>query len=130
MTLLAERLTGFLLAPIRAATGEEDRRRVRMLLLVVGYHVLLSGLATIGYWTRAGLPAPAAVQMAMSVGVLVLLYARRYRAAVGMLIAACIASTFLSVFFSDLTALLYAVVAFVPISVLVERRTRLLLALG
>lgn len=116
-------------APIYAIQSEENRRRVRMIILLTGFHLALISLAGLRFLAAGELPFPVLIQFVLNSAILALMYTRFLRIGIGLLISTYVISNFFTLLFSDLTNLLYAVTAFVAVSVLLKRRYRLPYAL-
>lgn len=110
--------------------NDGHRRRVRMIVLLSVFHLMLIGLVGLRFLADGALPFPVVVQSVVSLSLLILIYLGWERAAVSLLIATSVLSNFFALAFSDLTNLLYVVTAFVTVSVLLERRWRLVYALA
>lgn len=116
-------------APTYAIQSEENRRRVRMIILLTGFHLVLISLAGLRFLAAGELPFPVLIQFVLNSAILALMYTRFLRIGIGLLISTYVISNFFILLFSDLTNLLYAVTAFVAVSVLLKRRYRLPYAL-
>lgn len=116
-------------APTYAIQSEENRRRVRMIILLTGFHLALISLAGLRFLAAGELPFPVFIQFVLNITILILMYTRFLRIGIGLLISTYVISNFFTLLFSDLTNLLYAVTAFVAVSVLLKRRYRLPYAL-
>lgn len=115
----------YLFLPMTDSKREEDKRRIRMLILLSGFYFLLICLAGLRFLSSGGLPAPVKVHFVLNAIILMLIYTRHIQVAIRFLSISYVLSHFLLLFVSDLTNLLYVLTTFVAVSVLLKRQWRL-----
>lgn len=123
------RLKHWLLAPSYTVVELDQQRRIRMVMLLATFHLVLIALAAVQFVARGELPLPVVVQFTLNGAVLALMYARKFAWGFGLLTTTFVASHLVVLLFNNLTGLLYVVTSFVAVSVLLKRQYRLPYAL-
>jgi two-component system, LuxR family, sensor kinase FixL len=119
------KLNHLVLAPTYSLKTEEERRRIQMVIKLVGFHLLLIVLAALRFLPAGGLPLPIVIQLVLNISILLLIYRSRFKLAIGLLLSTYVTSNFFALFFSDLTNLLYSLTAFAAVTILIRRDYRI-----
>ena len=118
-------LSRFFASLTASIENDEERRRVQMVMKLAGFHLILICLAGTQFLADGELPIPVLIQFALNGAILLLIFTRRFHLAVGLLLSTFVTSNFFSLFFSDLTNLLYAVTAFAATTILLKQTYRI-----
>lgn len=124
-----EAVSGLLLKPVHSAASEEQRRRIRMIILLVTFHLIMVIGAGLRFMLDGEMHFPVLAQIALNTIILALLYTRFVQIGINLMLGTYAFINSILVFTSNLTSLLYTVTAFVAVSILLPRRLRLPYAL-